>query len=120
MIKRLILILFLSSGLYAAGNGKLFDKAMFESRAGDVWHVTGSCIGTLAIQRSFNLEWSEAAGIMWGIGFIKEYTDSYKKDRREDIVYNTIGILISYPLRYKKTKVILTKKEIKLSFSWNL
>ena len=92
-------------------------QSLFEGRAGDVWHITGSCIGTLALQKGLNIEWYNAALIMFSMGVALEILDDvtgndpYNGFSENDIFFDVFGVLMSYPLRYET-------KSCSFSFTW--
>jgi len=121
----LIIILFLINTNVVFGKD-LFDKRFFEGRAADVWHMTGSTIGTLAIQKTFSVKWENAALIMFGVGVLKETGDEYLNIgffhktgfNKYDIVYDVMGILISYPLKYENAEINITSNKISLNINF--
>ena len=89
-------------------------QGMFDGRAGDVWHLTGSTLGVLAIQKTFETKWETAAVTMFGLGVAWELADEfYGKGRSpkgifdptgfswNDLFYDMVGVFISYPLKYE-------------------
>jgi len=106
----IIVILIIFSSCYAN------NFLEFGGAAGDVWHLTGSLILTLAIQRIFKIEWYKAASVTLFLGITWETLDwsngllhfndklfDIKADPM-DLARNGIGIVLSFPLRYKKEK----------------
>jgi len=85
----------------------------YSGRAGDVLHLTGSCIGTLAIQKYTNWEWHKSAAVMFALGFVWESFDEVigrgifdpAGFSGKDLLFDGVGVLISYPLRYKNLKL---------------
>ena len=103
-MKKLFLILLLAPVI---GHSQ-FVKEMFSGRAGDVWHLTGSCIGVLAIQKTFETEWQTAAVSMIFLGIAWEAVDEiYGKGifdpagfSGSDLFFDVFGVMLSYPLKY--------------------
>ena len=88
--------------------GSLNAQTLFDGKAGDVWHITGSTLGTLAIQKTFQTEWETSAGSMFIVGLTWELMDEYYKKSPfdpagfsdVDLFFDIVGIMLSYPLRY--------------------
>jgi len=104
----IIIVLLISINCYAK------DFLEFGGAAGDVWHLTGSLVLTLVIQRIFKIKWYKAASITLFLGLTWEMLDwsngllhfndklfDIKADPM-DLARNAIGIVLSFPLRYKK------------------
>ena len=114
MNKKIILILLAMSII----NG----QSLFEGKAGDVWHITGSALGTLAIQKTFEWEWSKSAALMFSLGLAWECCDEWigrgifdpAGGSENDIIYDVIGTLLSYPLRYENFQLNLSANKINL------
>ena len=85
----------------------------YSGRAGDVLHLTGSALGTLAIQKTFDWEWHKSAAVMFSLGFVWESFDEVigrgvfdpAGFSGKDLLFDGIGVLLSYPLRYKNLKL---------------
>jgi hypothetical protein len=121
-MKKMLFLALLATQLHA---GQKFIS--FGGDAGNVWHLTGSCIGTLAIQKTFKVKWYKAAGIMLAAGIAWELLDEAKQAGglhtldffdpagfdKKDVYRDMIGIALSYPLRYKNWQINITIRRAK-------
>lgn len=102
MLRKIILILLVTTVCQA----KPFLS--FSGEGGDMFHFTGSALGTLAIQKAFNSEWHTAAAMCFTIGFMWEVGDEFlgkkykmfdpKGFSEKDLLRNCLGIAFSYVL----------------------
>ena len=113
-MKKIIFILLIAFTLNA--------QSLFEGKAGDVWHLTGSTLLTLTIDRYTDYDWGTSAAIAFSLGFMKEIGDHYfdlwpfdpAGFSERDLIYDGIGVLLSYPLRYKNCQLNLSANHITL------
>ena len=97
-------------------------QSLFEGQAGDVWHLTGSTLGVLTIQRATDMEWHKSAAFMFCLGFMWEVCDETigtslfdsKGFNERDLWFDGIGCLLSYPLRYKNCELKLANRQVNL------
>ena len=120
-MKKIAQLLLLSGSIFAGG----FD-GFTSGRAGDVLHLTGSALGTLALQKTFNMEWENAGAVMLLAGFAWELADATMGNKVSfldpaglsllDLGLDLAGVLISYPLRYD-IKINYSHKEVAISYT---
>lgn len=101
----LILILFYSTTCFSS-----------EGQAWDAIHITGSCIGTLYLNKVVKMPYWKSAATMFVLGIAWEYfgDEMYRRGHygrnldfifdkrgfhRNDVLRNGIGITLSFPIR---------------------
>ena len=92
----------------------------------DMVHIAGSTIGVLTLQKTFEMEWVNAAaimsiaGLLWEVGDATIYYPALFDPRGfdvKDLYRNAFGVLISYPLKYD-FNVGLQKDRVTFSYRW--
>ena len=94
----------------------------YSGRAGDVLHLTGSKLLCLGINKYTDFEWHKAAATTFALGFTWEVCDEIigkwvfdpSGFSEKDLLFDAVGVLISYPLRYKKCELKIANRKVSL------